>query len=71
MNYDRGEMLNHNLVQTWIDYKLKDVIPDLMIYIVIYLLFLAVLTIFALLLPRTGPWNEYCTSTLLIIILIL
>ena len=53
-------MLNHNLGQTWIDHKLKDVVPELIIYLVLYLLFLANLTTFSLLLPRPGPWNEYC-----------
>ena len=60
VDYDRSDMLNHNLVQTWIDHKLRDAIPDLVIYLIIYLLFLALLTIFALLLPRPGPSNKNC-----------
>ena len=57
-------MLNHNLVQAWIDHKLNEVVPDLVIYLIIYLLFLTALTVFALLLPRPGPLNEYCKSIL-------
>ena len=53
-------MLNHNLVQTWIKHKLRDVVPDLIIYLLLYLLFLANLTTYSLLLPRPGPWNENC-----------
>ena len=65
MDHDRTEMLNHNMVQTWIDHKLKDVIPDLIIYLLLYVLFLANLTIFTFLLPRPGPWNEYCEKTIM------
>ena len=51
-------MLNHTLVQTWINTNLN--IPELIIYLLLYLLFLANLTTFSLLLPRPGPWNEHC-----------
>ena len=67
VDYDRTEMLNHNLVQTWIDHKLKNVVPELIIYLALYLLFLANLTVFTLLLPRPGPLNENCKLSMHVI----
>lgn len=46
VKYKRTDMLNHKLVQTWIDYKLRDVVPELVIYMLLYILFLANLTTF-------------------------
>ena len=60
VKYKRTDMLNHKLVQTWIDYKLRDVVPELVIYMLLYILFLANLTTFSLLLPRPGPLTKYC-----------
>ncbi len=59
VDFDRENLLNHPLVQELIDYKWKRIaIPGFLIYLFFYLVFLILLTSFALTLPRPGMYFD-------------
>ena len=61
VKYDRETLLHHPLVKAYIKYKWTTVgIVGLVLYFAFYLIFLSLLTTFALLVPRPGPENDFC-----------
>ena len=58
---NRTELLKHPLVARLIEYKWRKVaFPLFVAYISVYLLFLTLLTAFAMVSPRPGPESDVC-----------
>jgi hypothetical protein len=69
VDYDRESLLNHPLVKELLSYKWRRVgIPGLIIYFTCYMLFLIILTAFALVIPRPEPSNDFCKKIYVVII---
>ena len=65
VDYDRENLLGHPLVKELLSYKWKRVgIPGLIVYFSCYMMFLILLTAFALVIPRPGPRNNFCKNNM-------
>ena len=61
MKFDQENLLNHPLVNSWINFKwYRIAIPGIVSYCSVYAAFLIFLTLFAVLIPRPGPQNALC-----------
>ena len=61
VKHKRAELLKHPLVVRLLEYKWRKVaLPLFLGYISVYLLFVLMLTLFALLSPRPSPDNDTC-----------
>ena len=63
VKHDREALLHHPLVKKYIRYKWITVgIVGLVFYFALYLIFLSLLTTFALLVPRPSAANGFCSG---------
>ena len=60
VKHKRLELLQHPLVSRYISFQWWRLFPFLFAYQLVYILFLVLLTVYAVLTPRPGPDNQYC-----------